>query len=497
MSVFVCLRLISTFRKRLQPLKKLTHFFLIAVSLWIFFPAIENSYFISEAIPFDSHETASNGALIVSPKTRHAQNESPKLQLNRLTPAQQYAGEILSYLLQVVLGQAGRLGSREDWKIRGIDEKLDFRNIVEVMTNPERNQLDLMVLDMNILDLTRTLYYYDEKLSLYKGDFSVASIYPAPEFIAVRLLLLQKIHRTEKINLKALIDRDGLLLYPGLEPSKEDLDAINLKPAELKLIRDVIKSEPRIYQYLKSPFLVKAFYETGAIKGGAFVKQRIRDANYKRYQCSRFGGSHKLDALKILILPSMTREFYHGDSNRNLSRHGFKPTEFFDEMVKKLREEILSATKTRLRKEFIRLRKGKPEISVSQWDKLWTRIAEENISFYIEDERPLVIYPENAEQVIRDICPEADFTVILLGKNVYKSISFDKIRDVYPFVDRLYIDIMDIKHSETEEETEKISDFICSRLKDHIGRMVGKVKTSRLQKSSALVKKYLLKEESK
>ena len=449
-------------------MKKQTQFFLISVPLWIFFLAFENFYFISEAIPFDSHKTGSQGVLSVSSTTRHTQNESPELQLNKLTPAQQYAGEILAYLLQVVLGQASRPGSRADWEIRGIDEELDFGNIAEVMTNPERNQLDLMVLDLNILDLTRTLYYYDEKLSLYKGDFSVASIYPAPEFIAIRLLLLQKIHRAEKINLKALIDREELLLHPELKPSSEDLNAMNLKPAELKLIRDIIESEPRIYQYLKSPFLMKAFYDMGAIKGGAFVKQRIREANYKRYRCSRFGGSDKLDALKILFLPSLMREFYHGDSNRSLTRHGFKPTKFFDEMVKKLRDEIFSATKTRLRKEFSSLRKGKPEISVSQWDKLWTRIAEENISFYIEDERPLVIYPENAEQVIRDVCPEADFTVILLGKNIYKSILFDKTRDVYPFVDRLYIDIMDIKHSETEDETEKISEFICSRLKDRI-----------------------------
>ena len=459
-------------------MKKLTPFFLITVPLWILFFAFENFYFISEAMSFDSHETASNGALSVSSKTRHEQNESPELQFDKLTPAQEYAGEILSYLLQVVLGQAGRSAWKENWKMRGIDERLDFKNIVEVMTNPERDQLDLMVLDPNILDLTKTLYYYDEKLSLYKGDFGVASIYPAPEFIAIRLVLLQKIHRTGKINLKALIDREKLLLYPDLEPSPEDLKAMNLKPEELKLIRDIIESEPRIYQYLKSPFLIKAFYDTGAIEGGEFVRQKISEASYKGYQCRRFGGSDKLDALKILFLPSMMREFYHGDSNRSLSQYGFKPTEFFDEMVKKLRNEILSATKTRLRKEIIPLRKGKPEISAPQWDKLWTRIAEENISFYIEDERPLVIYPENAGKVIRDVCPETDFTAILLGRNIYKSISFDKTRDVYPFVDRLYIDIMDIKHSEIEEETEKISEFICSRLKDRMREMIGKVKIS-------------------
>ena len=459
-------------------MKKPTHFFMITASLWILFLAVENFYFTSEATPSDSYKMAPQVAVSVSSETRHAQNKSPEMQLNTLAPAQEHAGEILAYLLQVVLGQAGRLKSRADWKIRGVDENLDFKNIAEVMTNPEKNQLDYMVLDMNILDLTRTLYYYDEKLSLYKGDFSVTSIYPAPEFIATRLLLLQKIHRTEKLNLKALIDREELLLHPGLEPSKEDLNAINLKPAELKLIRDIIESEPRIYQYLKSPFLIKAFYDTGAIEGGKFVGQKIREANYKKYRCSLFGGSDKFDALKILFLPSMMREFYHEDPYRGLSQYGFKATEFFDEMVKKLRDEILTATKTRLRKETMRLKGGKLQITVSEWDKLWSRIAKENISFYIEDERPLVIYPENAGKVIRDVCPGADFTVILLGRNIYKSIFFDKTRDVYPAVDRLYIDIMDIKHSEMEEEMEKITEFICSRLKDRIWDMIRKVKIS-------------------
>jgi len=210
-------------------LKKLTHFLLITAPLWIFFLAFENSYFIGEAIPFDSKKTSSQGRLRVSSTTLRAQDESAAFLNNGLTPAQQYAGEILSYLLQVVLGRAGPSTSRKDWKTRGIDETLDFRNIVEVMTNQERNQLDLVVLDPNILDLSTTLYYYDEELSLFKGDFGVSSIYPAPEFIAIRLLLLQKIDRAEKIDLEALIDRETLLLHPELTPSPEDLDAINLK----------------------------------------------------------------------------------------------------------------------------------------------------------------------------------------------------------------------------------------------------------------------------
>jgi len=36
-----------------------------------------------------------------------------------LTPAQEYAGEILSYLLQVVLGREGDPRNREEWATRG------------------------------------------------------------------------------------------------------------------------------------------------------------------------------------------------------------------------------------------------------------------------------------------------------------------------------------------------------------------------------------------
>ncbi|MFH1082212.1 MAG: hypothetical protein V1751_02355 [Pseudomonadota bacterium] len=449
-------------------MNNLTRFFLIAASSWAFFLPFDVIYFVRAQISFAADEIASQGISNDGSKNRDRHDRPPQPQPSKLTPAQLYAGEILSYLLQVVLGQAGELSLRKDWRTRGIHENLDFSTIVEVMTQSEKNQHDVMVLDPNILDLTRTLYYYDERLSLYKGDFSVASVYPAPEFIAIRLLLLQKIDRAEKVDFEALIDRERLLLNQDAAPSPEDLNAMNLRPDELKLLREIIRSEPHIYKYLRSPFLIKAFYEAGAIAGGESVKQSIREASYRRYPCRRFRGSDRRDALKILFLPSMTMDFYHGDSHASLSQHGFKPSEFFDKMAKKLAEDILSSTKIRVREEIIKPGNGKSEISMTQWNKLWAQIVKENISFYIEDERPLVIYPENAEQVIREVCPEADFTVILLGKNVYRTIYFDKTRDIYPFADRLYIDIMDIKHSETEEEMEKVGDFICSRLNNHI-----------------------------
>ena len=69
----------------------------------------------------------------------------------KLTPAQEYAGELLAYLLKVVLGRAGQKENRAQWENRGIDEELDFDHVLHVMTDLDQNQLDLMVLDPNIL----------------------------------------------------------------------------------------------------------------------------------------------------------------------------------------------------------------------------------------------------------------------------------------------------------------------------------------------------------
>ena len=76
-----------------------------------------------------------------------------------------------------------------------------------------------------------------------------------------------------------------------------------------------------------------------------------------------------------------------------------------------------------------------------------------------------MIFPGNAEEVTEDVCPEAGFYIILLDKNVYLSIYFNEETDVYPSVHRLYLDVMDIKYSQIQEETDLISQFIWSKLK--------------------------------
>jgi hypothetical protein len=385
--------------------------------------------------------------------------------VTELPPEKEYAGEVLAYLIQLILGRAGDPGSREAWATRGLDQQLDFEIISAIMTNTDKNKTGIMVLDPNVMGLTEVLYYYDRNLNLVKDEGRPASIYPAPELMAIRLLLLQKMHRNEKINLKSLLDRKDVLLRPEIAPAGEDLDATRLTAGEMVFLKDILGKEPYLYGYLKSRFLIEAFYRIGAVERDDVVKEAVREANYRKYPCRHFSGSYSNDAVKISILPSMTKEFLYGDSNKGLSHYGFKPTENFNDMTNKLKNEILDAADSIARRE---IEKRKIKLSEKAWAGLWEQIVKEKIAFYNEDEKPLVIYPSNAQQVIRDVCPAADFTVILLDKNVYLSLFIDKEKDIYPHVNRLYLDIMDVKYAMTQDEVDRIGEFIYSKLQDYL-----------------------------
>lgn len=385
-----------------------------------------------------------------------------------LTPSQEYAGELLSYLLKVVLGRAGNPGSREEWKRSGTDERLDLDTITRKMTDPEENISDVMVIDSNILALSRVVYYYDHRLSLNKEWNSLSSIYPAPELLGIRLLLLKKMGEGEKINLSAFVKREKKILYQKEALTSHDLDAMNLKPAEMQLILDIIHRERHYFQYLQSPFLVNALHEVGVVRSDNFTRKKISEANYRKYPCRPFGGSDREDAIKIALLPSITKEFYrYQDHSSEFSPYGFRAKPFFMDMAQRLKNDILSRTKSLvygvLQK---RSRMSKPAPG-ENWEELWQRILRERISFFIQDQRPLVIYPGNAQRVLRDMRPSADFAIIILGKNVYLSMDIQQ-KDRFPQTNRIYLDIMDIKHDQIQEEVDQISRFIVSRLGDYL-----------------------------
>jgi hypothetical protein len=389
-----------------------------------------------------------------------------------LAPAQQYAGEVFSYLIQVIVGQAGDPELREDWAARGLDEKLDLKIISDIMTNSFKNKNDIMLLDPNILGLLDVLYYYDGKLNLYQGDLEPESIYPASELIAMRLLLIQKIYHNRKISLESLFEKENILTDQTSLPTEADLAATNLRADEMQLLKEIVTNKPYLYDYLKSPFLINAFYKIGAVEFDNFVKKTIPKASYKKIYGRHFGGAYNHDAVKIMFLPSMIKEFHYGNPQLGLSHYGFKPTKFYNEITNKLKTELLDVTKKLVYHEINKDRSGKLKITGEKWEVLWEKILKEKIAFYNENDRPLVIYPGNAEQVIREITPKADFSIIILDKNVYRSIYFDTGKDIYPHVNRLYTDIMDIKYSQTVDLTDQVSRFIYSRIKDDIMQFI-------------------------
>jgi hypothetical protein len=67
--------------------------------------------------------------------------------------------------------------------------------------------------------------------------------------------------------------------------------------------------------------------------------------------------------------------------------------------------------------------------------------------------------------VIQSLCPDADFNFVILGKNVYLSMVIDENKDVFPFVNRVYLDIMDIGQSQSDYEIEQAGGYLFERLK--------------------------------
>lgn len=382
-----------------------------------------------------------------------------KTDVQALSHAEAYAGEVLSYLLKVVLGKAGNPKYRKEWQTRGLDAKLDMEEIAETMLDIDKNELALMVLDPNIIYLTKVLFHYDRRLSLHKGRFNTGSVYPSPEFIALRLLFLRKIHREEKIQLKNLMDREDLLFDVTVKPSEGDLVATGLYENEMALIREIVKREPRLYHYLGSPFLVKTLYDLGLVAKDVFVNKRIAEANYKKFSCKSFEPSAEQKNVRIAILPSLTKEFLHSDLDSGLPQSGFQPTELYRKAIQSLKREILKKTEALITQK-------------SEWvlggEEEWTERLVEKIRFCVQERRPFVIHPSNAESAIQDMAQAADIAIILLGKNVYLSLDINKKTDAFPHAPIMYMDIMDIQYSQNEYEIEQISEFIWRKLKPQL-----------------------------
>ena len=249
--------------------------------------------------------------------------------------AHQYGEEILAYMMQVVLGQAGNPGIRGKWKSRGLDQDLNLGHISGIMSDPVGNKAAIIVNDPNILGLSKVLYHYAPEMSQFTGSYAT-SLYPSSELVALRLFLLRRVKDNRKISIQSLSNQENLLTNPGLRPTREELAAMNLTLEEALLLQTIFESKPWLFNGLSNPFLVEAFSRTGILERDPFTEKLIAKASYRGVSCTPMGTAPNRNSVVLSFLPSITKEFAPAST-------GFKPTAEYTGAIENLKNEILES----------------------------------------------------------------------------------------------------------------------------------------------------------
>lgn len=355
----------------------------------------------------------------------------------QLTDTEQIAGEIMAYLMEVVLGRAGDPQGRPAWATRGANLPLDFDLVVKRMFGPVPLRAELMVLDTNILGLSEVLYHYDRRLNLFKGMREHDSLYPCAELMAIRLLLIHKLDRGEKVNLAAMIRHKELFEPDSRETRPAELKAMNLTSEEFSFLKAIFQSEPAFLRYMEHPFLVSTLKRIRVVEQDGLTLAADQMANYREWACP----SPRLLAtppVTIAILPSMTALF-------NASKGPVAPSPEYQQLLDQLESAILARL----------ARKGRHSGRI---------VPLTSQPIFFTPYRPMVIHTGNAGRVVEDVCPNADFTLILLGKNVYRAMHIDPENDIYPNQRRIYLDVSDIRYGQIDDEIETVVDAVMPAL---------------------------------
>ena len=380
------------------------------------------------------------------------------------TPAEQYAGEVLAYMIPVTLGKTGDPKLRQEWAGRGLDFPLDYDAITGVMLGPEKDPRRVMVLDNNILGLSQVLYHYDKNLNLFKGRNSQESVYPSTELLSIRVMLLQKMGREEKVGLAELMNRKAQLLDPGVPAEEIRLTGTNLRLSEMKLLKSVLLAEPSFFAYLEHPFIVNMLYRIGAVEMDAYVQDRIRSARYTEAMLADGRKRPDNKSVQVAVLPSIIDAFAYQSVDTDVYPGGFMPQEAYTGAVKTFRDTLVGFLRKLVMAQMFGDGGAHDAEEEKKRDALANGFIETHLDIRSLDRRPLVVYPENAAEVIRDVCHDADFTVIVLGKNVYLSMHILDV-DAFPHVNRLYLDVSDILYGQAEFEISQISMLVFNKLK--------------------------------
>lgn len=372
------------------------------------------------------------------------------------TASEQIAGEIMAYLMEVVLGRAGDPGTRAAWATRGRNLPLDFEMVRKRMFGPVPLRAELMVLDTNILGLSEVLYHYDPRLNLFKGTRDHDSLYPCAELMALRLFLVHKLTRDEKVSLSAMIRYQALFAPGSRDADEAALAAMNITAEQFRFLKAAFQSEPAFLRYLAHPFLISTLHRIGVVEQDAVTLAADQTANYRRWACPP-GSSRTPSPVTIAILPSMNPMFDPAPAPAD----NVTPSDEYRRAQDLLERAILEGLARKGRHAGRTDRFDAPSVDAPSVDTTSADMQTANPRpVFFTPPRPMVIHPENAGRVIENVCPKADFTVILLGKNVYRALHIDPEYDIYPHQRRIYLDVADIQYQQMAEEVEAIVDAV-------------------------------------
>ncbi|MEJ2640698.1 MAG: hypothetical protein P8010_14085 [Desulfosarcinaceae bacterium] len=356
-----------------------------------------------------------------------------------MSAEKRYAGEVLAYMMRVVLGQAGDLKRRDEWRHRGLGQPLDLGWIEAVMDHPERSKKDLIVMDAGLIGLSEVLYDYNPRLNLFKGRYTFHSPYPSAELIALRLLLLGKLERGETLTLGAIVRNEAALVAEGGALPVVKLTEMGLNADEADLLSDVFRREPIFRWYYKSPPLVAAMDAMGLLTPERFVERLSQAHDYAVW--------HRVDAptapptnsenpvVRVAVLPSLIPG-YRADRRNRLA----PPEDVVDTFVK------LKATLEKA----VAVKRGRTA-------------APESLEIQLYLGRPFVLHPQNAVHQLSRLCPDADLAVIVLGRNVYRAMDLSAAVPSAPLLHHWYLDILDLKYDQATAEIDAIAAAVVDR----------------------------------
>ncbi len=379
------------------------------------------------------------------------------------TPHHAYAGEVLSYMMRVVVGLEGAPEKQTQWRTRGLDAPLDFNQISKLMYGPVHKRSKIMVLDTNILGLSEILYHYNEGFNLFKGTHTHPSLYPSAELVALRMLMIRKMNNKKAINFKEMVAQKAIFFNRDLPVKKYRLRRMEIDMEEFNLLRDVFGSDPMFGRYLDHPFLIAAFLDAGIVKTNSFTRKLAKKSAYKKMPCDIITSSDQKKRFTIAILPSMTKMFEAPGPDDSGFLCGFKPTAEYEAIINKLTSMLTDqamALKASQNDGVLNRIPGNRESADAENPSSETPLAGIRIQHF--NKRPLVVFPGNVRQVISAVCPEADLVIVIMGKNVYRSIHMDPDQDVVPKADVFFLDIMDVKYGLITDEIQIMAQKILS-----------------------------------